>query len=241
MSETIRARLGFVTLGPASGPHFSSMQLLVPPDVRWDPEVLGLYGKTHEDIRGIHEVIVNRVRPLAQQHQWQGVTLAAAMVEIMNPGIRERLQDALKVPVTTALDSVIPALRAFKARRIALITPMDEAANGPIREHLRSVGIEAYSPASVIKNYLDAGNLGPDDVYAIAEKALKQVPPVDAVYFQAAILDPIRVLDRMERHLGVPVVASLPAMLWRILSKLGLRYKISGYGRLLKEWPKAPE
>jgi hypothetical protein len=29
-------------------------------------------------------------------------------------------------------------------------------------------------------------------------------------------------------------------MLWFILSKLGLRYEIAGYGRLLRSWPELP-
>jgi maleate cis-trans isomerase len=37
------------------------------------------------------------------------------------------------------------------------------------------------------------------------------------------------------------VVASNPAMLWYVLSKLGLKYPMSGYGRLLHEWPTLPE
>ena len=35
-------RIGFVTLGPSSGPHFDSMRLIVPNEVRWDTEVLDL-------------------------------------------------------------------------------------------------------------------------------------------------------------------------------------------------------
>jgi maleate cis-trans isomerase len=41
----------------------------------------------------------------------------------------------------------------------------------------------------------------------------------------------------MERELGVPVIASNPAMLWFMLSKLGLKNPIPGYGRLLETWP----
>ena len=58
-------------------------------------------------------------------------------------------------------------------------------------------------------------------------------PGGDAIYFQGALLDPIKVLDKMEADLNVPIVASNPAMLWFILSKLGLSYRIAGYGKLL--------
>jgi len=51
------------------------------------------------------------------------------------------------------------------------------------------------------------------------------------------VLDPIKVLEKIERELGMMVIASNPAMLWHVLSKLGLSYPISGYGRLMREWP----
>jgi maleate cis-trans isomerase len=33
------------------------------------------------------------------------------------------------------------------------------------------------------------------------------------------------------------VIASNPAMLWYVLSRLKLSYPMSGYGRLMREWP----
>jgi maleate cis-trans isomerase len=44
-------------------------------------------------------------------------------------------------------------------------------------------------------------------------------------------------IQRLEDALGVPVVASNPAMLWNILSKIEARLSIKGYGRLLSSWP----
>jgi maleate cis-trans isomerase len=55
------------------------------------------------------------------------------------------------------------------------------------------------------------------------------------------VLDPIRVLEKLETDLGITVVASNPAMLWYVLSRLEFSYPISGYGRLLREWPKLTE
>jgi maleate cis-trans isomerase len=41
----------------------------------------------------------------------------------------------------------------------------------------------------------------------------------------------------MEAELKVPVVASNPAMLWNMLSRLGRKHPLTGYGRLLATWP----
>ena len=83
--------------------------------------------------------------------------------------------------------------------------------------------------------------MSPDEVFELTKQNLNAVDPVDAVYFQGAVLDPIKVLERIETYLGMTVVASNPAMLWYVLSKLGMSYPMSGYGRLMKEWPKLSE
>jgi maleate cis-trans isomerase len=74
----------------------------------------------------------------------------------------------------------------------------------------------------------------------MTRSALEQFPDVDGIYFQGALLDPIPLLDKLEGELKLPVVASNPAMLWLILSKLRLRYEIKGYGKLLSSWPAVP-
>jgi maleate isomerase len=74
----------------------------------------------------------------------------------------------------------------------------------------------------------------------MTKKSLLEQSGVDAIYFQGALLDPIPVLEKMENELEIPIVASNPAMLWFVLSTLGLSYRIPGYGRLLSTWPALP-
>ena len=83
--------------------------------------------------------------------------------------------------------------------------------------------------------------MDPDQVFQLARQSLDPTDPVDAVYFQGAVLDPIKVLQRIETELGTTTVASNPAMLWYMLSRLGLPHPVAGYGRLLREWPRPVE
>jgi len=77
----------------------------------------------------------------------------------------------------------------------------------------------------------------PAEVFELAKNSLAAAGAVDAIYFQGAVLDPIKCLERIESKLESTVIASNPAMLWYVLSKLGLKYPMGGYGRLLREWP----
>jgi maleate cis-trans isomerase len=55
------------------------------------------------------------------------------------------------------------------------------------------------------------------------------------------VLDPIKCLERLESELKATVIASNPAMFWYVLAKLGKNYPMTGYGRLLREWPALKE
>ena len=82
--------------------------------------------------------------------------------------------------------------------------------------------------------------LGPDTVYELATRAWEANRGLDTIYFQGAVLDPLPVIEQLERELGRTIVASNPAMLWYILSRLGRTYHIEGHGQLLRDWPALP-
>jgi maleate cis-trans isomerase len=50
-------------------------------------------------------------------------------------------------------------------------------------------------------------------------------------------MNPLPIIHRLEGALNVPVIASDPAMFWHVLSQLGIKDSVKGYGKLLAEWP----
>jgi maleate cis-trans isomerase len=116
------------------------------------------------------------------------------------------------------------------------LTPFDQRLNQLICRHLEHLGVAAVAPHP-FESLAVPKRMDPDDVFELTKKNLRATDPVDAIYFQGAVLDPIKVLEKIERELGMMVIASNPTMLWHVLSKLGLAYPISGYGRLMREWP----
>jgi maleate isomerase len=139
-----------------------------------------------------------------------------------------------------ALRSSVAALKAFSAGRILLVTPVDDELKKMYRDYLAGFGIESFYAPQILRAHTDAVKLTPGDVEAMTRKAALEYPNIDAIYFQGALLDPIPILDRLENDLKLPIVASNPAMLWLVLSKLGVRYHIEGYGELLSSWPAVP-
>ena len=128
----------------------------------------------------------------------------------------------------------------FAAERILLMTPVDDKLKNLYRDYLAGFGIEAVYPPQTLRAYTDAKKLTPKDVAQMTRETFAAHSGIDAIYFQGALLDPLTVLDQLECEMKVPIVASSPARLWVILSKIGLNYKIPGYGKLLATWPLLP-
>ena len=240
MTETVKAKIGFVSGGASSMPHYNSFLPMIPAEVELDFQGLQLYGNSLYEIGGKKELIVRRVSEFVATRRWDGVIVTAAPTEVLNPGLFDALQASLSVPFTTALHACVAALRVYAAPRVLLLTPFDARLNELICAHLQKVGVTALAPHS----FQELGvpkRMPPDQVFELTKKNLAAVGKVDAIYFQGAVLDPIKCLERIESELNVTVIASNPAMFWYVLSKLKLSYPMSGYGRLMREWPKLNE
>jgi hypothetical protein len=237
VAETIKARIGFVSGGSSAMPHYNSFLPLVPSAIKLEHEGLELYGESLYQIADKKEIIVRRLQEFVKEKHWDGVILTAAPTEVLNPGLFSDLMATLSVPFTTALHACVEALRVYSAKRVLLLTPFDEKLNELICRHLEGKGVSAVAPHPFAELGVPK-RMSPDEVFALTKQCLNPADPVDAIYFQGAVLDPIKVLAKIETELGMTVIASNPAMLWYVLSKLGLAYPISGYGRLLREWPK---
>ncbi len=233
-------RIGFLGSSAPSSPHHDSFRAFIPKDIDFAfvqeaGEKASLY-----DARGKVDALITQTSALIEERAWQGVIISGAPKEALNPGMWEQVSAALKVPISLALRSSVAALKAFSARRILLMTPVDDQLKKLYQDYLAGFGLESVFPQQTLRAHTDAVKLTSADVEAMTSAALAQFPNVDAIYFQGALLDPLPILDKMEADFQLPIVASNPAMLWLILSKLERKYHIPGYGRLLASWPQLP-
>jgi hypothetical protein len=241
MTETTQAkkdtRIALISCGPKSRSHFSGVGPLAPPGATVDIEALEIYTDNLYTIENKKPQILTQIKDLVAEHKWDGIMLVAAPTEVLNPGLLADLKAAVDIPVTTALDACVEALRAYQAKRVLLLTPFGAHLNELIVAHLVTLGVSAVAP-SPFELLGDAIKLTPDQVFEHTKKALAEVGPVDAIYFQGAVLDPLKILDRIEDELNTTVIASNPAMIWCILSRLGHHgHSIANFGKLLREWP----
>lgn len=240
MDKTIRARIGLVSSGTSSSHHHDSFKAFIPEEIQVDFKSLELHGDSLYEQEGKKKIIITKITDLVNKNRWDALIASGAPKELLNPGLLSDLKATLKIPVTTALNACVCALRSFQAKKILLMTPFDKIINEMICAYLAKAGITASAPRE-FRHTTEASRLSPDEVYNLTKTLFGQGDNIEAIYFQGAVLDPLKVLERIEKELDTTVVASNPAMLWFILSKLGLRYEIEGYGKLLARWCSLPE
>lgn len=234
------ANIGFIGSSAPASPHHESFKAFIPKEINFTIVQEAGPKTSLYDARGKVEPLIQQVRELIEQQKWDGVIISGAPKEALNPGMWERVSQQLKVPVAMALRSSVAALTAFSAKRILLMTPVDDQLKKMYQDYLAEFGLQSFYPPQTLRAVTDAQKLTSAEVESMTRSALAEYPNVDAIYFQGALLDPLPILEKLEIDLKLPIVASNPAMLWVILSKLGLRYAINGYGKLLSSWPPLP-
>jgi len=237
MESTRAVHIGILSPATPNRPHFKSLDSILPPGVTIAHEGLGLLGESYQELAGKENVIIDRARELVTEHKVEGLMLTGGFVTLFNPGIEAKVANAIGLPVVSAISSAVAALTAFGAKSVLLMTPFDRASNQSIKTHVDNLGFTLHLGPSFNNRIPGTSlNLSPDQLFDLVKETFTK-NPAQAIYFQGATMDPLPIIQRIEDALTVPVIISNSAMIWNLLSKLGLKYSVKGHGKLLKEWP----
>lgn len=238
MNTPNKVHIGLLSPEGTNSGHFRNFEKLFPPEIQLSMDGLELARSSRYELADKSAIIVARARQFVQKLSLQGLIVTGAPVAILNPGIETQVSQAVGIPVVTAVSSAIAALKAFGAKRLLVMTPFDVPMNEKLTSELERAGLTVLGcPPFKDPTFGASSKVGPEEIFANTTAAFNAAGGTGAIYFQGARLDPLPVIDKLEETLAVPVIASNPAMLWLILSRLNVRCSISGYGKLLKDWP----
>jgi len=237
MDAAKKVHIGLLTSRSGDRPHFDDFRGLVPAEVGLTIESVGVGPEATVDART--EAVLRRATEIVRDHPIEGLIITGAPLTVLNPDIEKKLAETITtIPVTIPIRAATAALHAINSKRLILMTPFDDEINSRLQDRLKQSGLTVLSCPSL--EYLGArtgAHVAADKIFGIMEKIVHDTPGADAIYFQGAPFNPLPIIDRIESDLKLPVIASNPAMLWHILSRLGHKFSIQGYGRLLASWP----
>ena len=139
--------------------------------------------------------------------------------------------------VVTSTHAQMQALRALGARKVATVHPFVE--KDITANHERSMHNLGFESAGVVAcGYAaqDLGRIPGDMVIALSQQVKRDHPEADTIHPSCAHWATAHAIDEIERDLGVNVMTSQQAILWKALRTAGIEDKIEGYGRLLREF-----
>ena len=238
MTTAQNVPIGVLSPATPNRPHFKSLDGILPAGVSIVHEGLGLLGESYQDLAGKTDRVIELAANFVARHDVRGLMVTGGFVTLFNPGLEIKVAEATGLPVAAAVSSAVAALNVFHAKSVLLMTPFDAASDGVIKTHLQTLGFTvSVGPSFENRKAGSALNLGPGELFKLVETSYKAGPAADAIYFQGATMDPLPILQQLENQLTVPVITSNSAMVWNLLSKLGLKYSVKGYGELLAQWP----
>lgn len=141
---------------------------------------------------------------------------------------------ATGVPVVNASQANHAALRAFGARRIAVVTPFNAEVDRTVKANVEASGFEVVAIKGTSAPSLPAICETPlDDIKAVFRDVA--TAECDAILQVGTALPVVAMIAEMEAMTSRPVIACNAAVYWQALRAAGIDDRISGYGRLFEE------
>lgn len=152
--------------------------------------------------------------------------------------IRRDMAGWASVPALTAAATVLDALAALGASRVAFAAPFPAEIGEASLRYLRASGIAVVH--SAFGGLRDNFAIAEMSRAAIIELALRaDHPDAQALLMPGGNMPCLEVADEIETRLGKPMISTNQAGMCALLSLFGMPERIAGAGRLLRERPSA--
>jgi maleate isomerase len=210
---------------------------MLPPGVALYATRLPLRGSAEAELLAMAENVEDAARLLA--HARPGLiafncTAVSTYSKAMDADIERRIAAATGLPALMTSKAIVGALKAFKARKLVLLTPYIAEVNAREVRFLQGEGVEVLSETGLgLNTNTEMAQLEPDVWIELGRK--HRDSRADAYLVSCTAVRSAEAIDGLERELGRPVVTSNQAIAWQCLRRGGVDDKVPGFGALLRE------
>ena len=146
-------------------------------------------------------------------------------------------QQKYGIPVVTTGMSHSEALRAMGIRRFLGLTPYQGGMNNTFAAYFTAAGFDVAAMEGISIDFSRRYDLSREEIYDHIKRAYLRHRDVDGIY----LLSPgaWRVIDVVaaEEDLDIPVIHPVAAGVWSTLKHLSVKHSVTGFGRLLEQFP----
>ena len=142
-----------------------------------------------------------------------------------------------KVPIVTAGQTQVEALRALHVKKFVGVTYSFGSINDMFKRYFQEAGFDVLAMDGMKVDFADVGRLASTEIYAHTRQAFLRNPGADGIYMLGTGWRCLDIVHLLEEDLQVPVVHAVPARVWAVQKRLHIRQKVKGFGKLLEEMP----
>jgi maleate isomerase len=148
----------------------------------------------------------------------------------------KRLAAELGVPVSSSVAAQAKAAAILGCRKAVVAHPYGPQQEARLVADARRYGCEVLGAKGFGTVIRDMGRMPRTAALELDRALLSAHPQADAIFFPSPHWPVIEAIAPIEREFGVSVMAASQACVWDMLRLTGIRDRIDGYGRLLREF-----
>jgi maleate cis-trans isomerase len=100
--------------------------------------------------------------------------------------------------------------------------------------YLKDWGFEVAALVSLGTTFTESSIASVGDIYKAAKRAIKEAKDPQAIFIPCANFPVVDVIEEIETDFGLPVISNITSQLYVAFKTIGMREKISGYGKLMR-------
>lgn len=148
--------------------------------------------------------------------------------------IRE-MEETTGVRSTTGASSVAASLAALGVKRVSIYAGTPSEVTDYTVRYLSDLGYAIPQKFSLGAGHAaDCFRMSPWEIYGDVLKFHRKNPEVDALFIAGGCFRTLEMIDALEKEIGVPVIATVPANMYNCLKLAGVKDPVTGFGRLME-------
>ena len=151
--------------------------------------------------------------------------------------IISRWENNYGVQMFTSGQNHVRALRRLGIKKFVGASYFPEKMNAVFARYFTEAGFQVLAMEGIDAPFADVPKVPPEQILTHMQNIATKHPDTQAIYMLGSAWKTLDIIDRLEKATGLPVIHPGPARCWETQLRLGLRYPIPGYGRLLAEMP----
>jgi maleate isomerase len=150
--------------------------------------------------------------------------------------VTDALAKEIGTKVITSTEAQREALHLLGAKKVAQVFCYEESEKERHANSMRNLGFEPTGVVACGSDFQNIGRLDGALALTLSRQVKEENPDADTIHLGSAHWATAHAIDQIEQELGVSVMTSQQAIVWKALRTAGITEPIEGFGRLLREF-----